>query len=41
MGNIKYLLGDRPLDYLIINHMEPDHAAMVEEIISLYPDVKS
>ncbi|NMA86173.1 MAG: FprA family A-type flavoprotein [Tissierellia bacterium] len=40
MGNIKYLLGDRPLDYLIINHMEPDHAAMVEEIISLYPDVK-
>ena len=40
MGNIKYLLGDRPLDYLIVNHMEPDHAAMVGEIISLYPDVK-
>ncbi|MCF6466065.1 FprA family A-type flavoprotein [Clostridium sp. Cult2] len=38
--NIKYVLGDRPLDYMVINHMEPDHAACIEEIICRYPDVK-
>jgi len=38
--NIKAVLGDRPLDYMIINHMEPDHAACIEEIVLRYPDVK-
>ena len=28
LQNMEYLLGDRPLDYLLINHMEPDHAAV-------------
>ena len=28
--NLDYLLGDRPLDWLVINHMEPDHAANVQ-----------
>lgn len=23
--NVRQTLGDRPLDYLIVNHMEPDH----------------
>ena len=40
MENIKYVLGDRPLDYMVINHMEPDHAACIEEITCRYPDVK-
>lgn len=40
LENIKSVLGDRPLDYMIINHMEPDHAACIEEIILRYPDVK-
>ena len=40
MENIKYVLGDRPLDYMVINHMEPDHAACIEEITCHYPDVK-
>jgi flavorubredoxin len=38
--NIKYVLGDRSLDYLVINHMEPDHAGSLGEILSHYPDVK-
>ncbi|AYD40508.1 FprA family A-type flavoprotein [Clostridium fermenticellae] len=38
--NIEAVLGDRTLDYLIINHVEPDHAACIEEIILHYPDVK-
>lgn len=38
--NIEYLLGDRPLDYLVINHMEPDHAACIGEVVVRYPDVK-
>jgi len=38
--NIKEVLGGRSLDYLVINHMEPDHAACIEEITLRYPDVK-
>lgn len=38
--NIKGVLKDRTLDYMIINHMEPDHAACIEEIVLRYPDVK-
>lgn len=40
LENIKGVLGDRPLDYMIINHMEPDHAACIEEVMLRYPDVK-
>ncbi|BDR64335.1 FprA family A-type flavoprotein [Clostridium tetani] len=38
--NIKEVLKDKPLDYMVINHVEPDHAACVEEIILRYPYVK-
>lgn len=40
IDNIKGVLGDRTLDYMVINHMEPDHAACIEEIILRYPKVK-
>ncbi|MBU5484110.1 FprA family A-type flavoprotein [Clostridium sp. MSJ-11] len=40
LENIQGVLGDRPLDYMVINHMEPDHAACIEEIVLRYPDVK-
>ncbi len=40
LSNIRSVLGDRDLDYLIINHMEPDHGASIEEIILRYPNVK-
>ncbi len=38
--NIQSILKGKPLDYMVINHMEPDHAACIEEIILRYPDVK-
>lgn len=38
--NLTALLGSRPLDYLIVNHMEPDHAATMAELVLRYPQVK-
>lgn len=40
LENIEAVLKGRKLDYLVINHMEPDHAASIEEIIIRYPEVK-
>lgn len=34
------VLGDRPLDYLIIHHMELDHSGEIENLLQRYPDVK-
>ncbi|MDR1915639.1 MAG: FprA family A-type flavoprotein [Synergistaceae bacterium] len=34
------LLDSKPLDYVIVNHMEPDHSGSVDVIKRLYPDVK-
>ena len=40
LENVEHLLGDRALDYLVINHMEPDHGASIEEILLRWPEVK-
>ena len=40
MENLDYLLDGRTLDWLVVNHMEPDHGASVEQILQRYPDVK-
>lgn len=40
LENIEAVLNGRKLDYLVINHMEPDHGASIEEVILRYPDVK-
>ncbi|MBR1847438.1 MAG: flavin reductase [Bacilli bacterium] len=37
-GNLDYLLGERKLDYLIVNHMEPDHAANIGELLLRHPE---
>ena len=39
LENIEHLLDGKPLDYLVINHMEPDHGASIEEILLRYPKV--
>ena len=39
LENLDNLLNGRPLDYLVINHMEPDHGASIEEVLLRYPDV--
>jgi flavorubredoxin len=38
--NVTHVLNGRSLDYLVINHMEPDHCANIEEIVRRYPQVK-
>lgn len=39
LENVLAVLGQRKLDYLVINHMEPDHCALIPDIIRKYPDV--
>lgn len=39
LQNIKSILGDRPIDYLIVNHMEPDHSSSIALIKQYYPHV--
>lgn len=38
--NLEYVLGGRKLDYLVVNHMEPDHCAMIGDIVRRYPEVQ-
>ena len=38
--NIDHLLNGRALDYLVVNHMEPDHAATMQELVLRHPGVK-
>lgn len=39
LENISYTLQGRSLDYLIIQHMEPDHCANIEELLCRYPEL--
>lgn len=36
--NIAHVLAGRPLDYLLIQHMEPDHSATVDELLLRHPE---
>ncbi len=36
--NIAAVLGDRQLDYLLINHMEPDHSSAISLVLSKFPN---
>ena len=38
--NLEHLLDGHGLDYLIVNHMEPDHCATMAELVLRYPNVK-
>ena len=40
LEEIEGIIGNRPIDYLIINHMEPDHSGALKSIIQKYPDIK-
>ena len=37
---IKNILGERPIYYLFVNHMEPDHSASINDLCRVYPDIK-
>lgn len=38
--NIREVIGDRPVDYLVVNHMEPDHSGSIALIKKYYPEVE-
>lgn len=38
--NVEHVLGGRELDYLVVNHMEPDHCALIGELVRRYPKVQ-
>ena len=39
IANIKTAIGDSPIDYVVINHMEPDHSGAIDYIVKSFPDV--
>ena len=39
-NNIDSIASDRTIDYLVVNHMEPDHSASIPEIVMAYPDIR-
>lgn len=40
LENIEHVLEGRAVDYLVINHMEPDHCANIEELCRRFPRMK-
>lgn len=40
LNNLKEILGEKTPDYLVVQHMEPDHAASINILADLYPDMK-
>ena len=39
-ANVEYVLGGRTPDYLVVQHLEPDHAALIHEVLGKYPRAK-
>jgi flavorubredoxin len=39
-ANLEKVLGDRNPDYLVVNHLEPDHAGNVKNFLEKYPTAK-
>ena len=40
LGNLADVLGDKTPDYLIVQHMEPDHSANIDAFAEKYPDAQ-
>ena len=38
--NLQFVLGGRALDYVVVNHMEPDHCAEIANLLKIYPNAK-
>ncbi|MCR5413641.1 MAG: MBL fold metallo-hydrolase [Kiritimatiellae bacterium] len=37
LANLRAEIGDKPVDYLVVQHMEPDHSANIDRILREYP----
>ena len=40
LANVRAALGGRPADYLVVQHMEPDHSANIARFAAEYPEAK-
>ena len=40
LENIREVIGERPIDYLVVNHMEPDHSGSLALIKKYYPGIQ-
>lgn len=40
IDNIEEIIGDRDIDYLVINHMEPDHSSAIKRLKIKYPKIE-
>lgn len=40
LENISQSIGDRPIDYLVVNHMEPDHSSLTAYMLDRHPEMK-
>ena len=40
MDNIRKELGGKQIDYLVVNHMEPDHSSLIKMVRDAYPAVR-
>jgi flavorubredoxin len=38
--NIQSIIGEKPIHYLVVNHMEPDHSGAIEWLVTKYPDIQ-
>lgn len=40
LANIYSVLGDRDIDYVVVNHMEPDHTSSLKSVVERFPEIK-
>ena len=40
LSNIHEAIGERSLDYLVVNHMEPDHSSLISYMLQEYPELQ-
>jgi len=40
IAKVRNIINDRPVDYLVVNHMEPDHSGAIRILTELYPDMQ-
>ena len=40
LEKLQSVIGDKPVDYLIVNHMEPDHSSGIVQLIEKYPNIQ-
>ena len=40
LENIREVLGDRPIDYVVVNHMEPDHSGSLALLRQFFPGIE-